>query len=202
MIENTGNKTLTLTNGFIISDGKVDGTDVKVLRDTGSTTIFISEYVSKKGQKTGTWQNVTLADGSNLKCPEVLVQIETAYLSGKVKALIMKNPFADLVIGNVGYIQNEKNKDFFQAVETRALKQKKEKEEIVQRLTEEKIQSERLHDKELSSKIENSDKNESSDLGQMNTDVDIDLSISKDQLLIEQENDVFLINVKKYVVCQ
>ena len=114
----------------------------------------------------------------------------------------MNNPFADLVIGNVGHIQNENNKDSFQAVETRALKQKREKEEIVQRLTEAKIQSERLHDKELSSKIENSDKNESSDLGQMNTDVDIDLSISKDQLLIEQEKDVTLINVKKYVVCQ
>ena len=81
-------------------------------------------------------------------------------------------------------------------------KKKKEKEENVQRLTEAKIQSERLHDKELSSKIENSDKHESSDLGQMNTDVDIDLSISKDQLLIEQEKDVTLINVKKYVVCQ
>ena len=187
---------------MIISDGKVDGTDVKVLRDTGCTTIFISEYVSKKGQKTGTCQNVTLADGSNLKCPEVLVQIETVYISGRVKALIMNNPFADLVIGNVGHIQNEKNKDSFQAVETRALKQKREKEEIVQRLTEAKIQSERLHDKELSSKIENSDKNKSSDLGQMNTDVDIDLSISKDQLLIEQEKDVSLINVKKYVVCQ
>ena len=202
MNENTGNKTLILTNGLIISDGKVDGKDVKVLRDTGCTTIFISEYVSKKGQKTGTCQNVTLADGSNLKCPEVLVQIETAYISGKVKALIMNNPFADLVIGNVGHIQNENNKDSFQAVETRALKQKREKEEIVQRLTEEKIQSERLHHKELSSIIENSDKNESSDLGQMNTDVDIDLSISKDQLLIEQEKDVTLINVKKYVVCQ
>ena len=35
MNENTGNKTLTLTNGLIISDGKVDGKDVKVLRDTG-----------------------------------------------------------------------------------------------------------------------------------------------------------------------
>ena len=132
----------------------------------------------------------------------MLVQIETAYISGKVKALIMNNPFADLVIGNVGHIQNENNKDSFQAVETRALKQKREKEEIVQRLTEAKIQSERFHDKKLSSKIENSDKNESSDLGQMNTDVDIDLSISKDQLLIEQEKDVTLINVKKYVVCQ
>ena len=146
--------------------------------------------------------NPRLVYCSNLKCPEVLVQIETAYISGKVKALIMNNPFADLVIGNVGHIQNENNKDSFQAVETRALKQKREKEEIVQRLTEAKIQSERLHDKELSSKIENSDKNESSDLGQMNTDIDIDLSISKDQLLIEQEKDVTLINVKKYVACQ
>ena len=112
---------------LIISDGKVDGADVKVLRDTGCTTIFISVYVSKKGQKTGTCQNVTLADGSNLKWFEVLVQIETAYISGKVKAFIMNNPFADLVIGNVGHIRNEKNKDSFQAVETRALKQKKGK---------------------------------------------------------------------------
>ena len=42
MNENTGNKTITLKNGLIISDGKVDGTDVKVLRDIGCTTIFIS----------------------------------------------------------------------------------------------------------------------------------------------------------------
>ena len=159
-------------------------------------------YLSKNGQKTGNFQNFTLADGSNLKCPEVLVQVETACMFGKVKALIMNNPFAYLIIGNMGHIQNEKIKDSFQALETRTLKQKRGKEEIVQRLTEAEIQSERLHDKEFNSKIEDSYKNERTGLGQMKKDADIDLSISKDQLLIEQEKDESLINVKKYVVCQ
>ena len=54
----------------------------------------------------------------------------------------------------------------------------------------------------MNSKIEDSYKNERTDLGQMKKGADIDLSISKDQLLIEQKKDESLINVKKYVVCQ
>ena len=92
----------SLTNGLIISEGKVAGKVVKVLRDTSSTTIFVSEELSKNGKKTDHFQTVTLTNGSSCECEEVLIHIETNYISGQIEGLIMNNPFADLVIGNVG----------------------------------------------------------------------------------------------------
>ena len=70
---------------------------MKVLRDTGCTTVFISEYLNKKGKNTGNFQNVTLANGSCCKCREVIIPIETINISDQVRALVMDNPFADLV---------------------------------------------------------------------------------------------------------
>ena len=116
----------------------------------------------------------------------------------------MDNPFADLVIGNVCHIQTCKIDGSFQAVETRAMKDKIEQEEHLQRVTEAEILSERLWtpDERTGSCIEDnpSHKKEKTDSNQ--TDQNIDLSISKDQLKIEQENDESLSNVKKYALSQ
>ena len=190
---------------MIISDGKILDTDVKVLRDTGCTTIFVSEYLSKKGEKTGNFQNVTLADGSCCKCPEIIIQIETKYISGEVKALIMNNPFADLVIENVGHIQKCETNDSFQAVKTRAMKETREKIEMVQEMNEAEIQKERMYPSDenmIDSYKEKSQKNEKESLDENDQSLNIDLSISKDQLLKEQEKDETLVNVKKYAVHQ
>ena len=59
-----------LTNGLMITDGKVADTNVKVLRDTGCTILFISERLSREGKKTGKVHDVTLANGTNCTCPE------------------------------------------------------------------------------------------------------------------------------------
>lgn len=131
---NQGNdvESVSLTNGLMISDGTIANNKVKVLRDTGCTTVFISEAFSREGKKTGKFQDVTLANGTTCRCPEVIIPVDTCYISGNVKALIMDNPFADLVIGNVGHVKVDQNKGIFQAVETRAIKDKRITEEAVQ----------------------------------------------------------------------
>ena len=164
---------------------------------------FVSEYLSKNGKKPGNFQNVTLADGSCCKCPEIIIQIETKYISGEVKALIMNNPFADLVIGNVGHIQKCETNDSFQAVETLAIIETREKIEMVQEVNE--IQKERMYPSDenmIDSYKEKSQKNEKGSLDENDQSLNIDLSISKDQLLIEQAKDETLVNVKKYSVHQ
>ena len=199
-----GNEMLFLTNGLIISEGKVASKVVKVLRDTGCTTIFVSEELSKNGKRTGHFQTVTLANGRSCECEEVLIHIETNYISGQIKGLIMNNPFADLVIGNVGYVQCSKNGEHFQAVETRTMKDKRENEETMQKVIEDEI----LQEKELTSrerintgKDDNRDKRiDTSDSTEINQI--IDLSISRNQLKEEQEADESLRNVRKYAVHQ
>ena len=42
---------VSLTNGLMISNGTVADKNVKVLRDTGCTTVFISEALSNEGKK-------------------------------------------------------------------------------------------------------------------------------------------------------
>lgn len=95
--------------------------------------MFISDKLSNEGKRTGNYQTVTFAKGSDCLCPEVLIHIITKYISGEVKALIMNNPFADLVIGNVGHVQNIENKNTFQGVETRAMNEKRQTEKNLQR---------------------------------------------------------------------
>jgi hypothetical protein len=43
---------------------------------------------------------VALANGYSEKCPEVWIEVDTIYVKGKVVALVMNSPFAELIIGN------------------------------------------------------------------------------------------------------
>ena len=52
-------------------------------------------------------KEVTRAYGSIRNCKEVQVKLDTPYISGKVDALVMSNPYADLVIGNAGHVYPE-----------------------------------------------------------------------------------------------
>ena len=82
----------------------------------------MSEKLSKFGKKTGMGQTVTLANGTECQSEEIEIDIETKYFTGKVKALIMDNPFADIVMGNIGHIPLENKGTTINAVETRASK--------------------------------------------------------------------------------
>jgi hypothetical protein len=49
---------------------------------------------------TGVTSEVTLANGSSQTCPEVWIDVDTPYVKGRVVALAMNSPFADLIVGN------------------------------------------------------------------------------------------------------
>lgn len=190
-------ESISLTNGLMISEGKVEKTKVKVLRDTGCTTIFLSEKLGELGKKTGNYRDVTLANGDNHSCLEVIVSIDTDFISGRVRALIMDNPFADLVIGNVGHIQTQEKKDSFQAVETRAMKETRQTREEKQN----KIESEFL-DQRKSISLDKAQVALRKTQGDTEHSHDASLALSKDQLKAEQEIDSSLDNVRKYAISQ
>lgn len=88
------------TSGLDIVKGMVMGKVVSVLRDTGSSTVFIHSSLVNETKKTGKSKGITLADGTARQCDEVWIDIDTPYIKGTVSALVLDTPFADLVIGN------------------------------------------------------------------------------------------------------
>ena len=113
------NDQFQIVNGLKISKGMVNNIPASVLRDTGCSAIFISEKFIKNGScnETGKGKAVTLADGSTKYCQEVRVKVHSPYISGIVDALVMSNPFADFVVGNIGYTYpNSEPNQSFQAI--------------------------------------------------------------------------------------
>lgn len=132
-----------LENGLKLVKGKVNGQEVWALRDTGCTTVCVARRLVGKLDESHESREISLANGDVWNCPEVTIDLETPFLTGRVVALVMDNPFSDVIVGNVGHIAEEetgnKDIDVVQAVETRAKKVSREGDEIVQREVEKDI---------------------------------------------------------------
>lgn len=45
-------------------------------------------------------REVTLANGCVMECPEVWIEVDTNYVKGKIPAIVLNTPFADLIVSN------------------------------------------------------------------------------------------------------
>jgi hypothetical protein len=88
-------------SGIEIVDGKVNEQSVSVLRDTGSSTVFVHGKYVKPAKFTGEVRMISLANGIVRECPEAWINIVTLYITGTVLALVLESPFADLIVGNL-----------------------------------------------------------------------------------------------------
>ncbi|XP_065939476.1 uncharacterized protein [Magallana gigas] len=87
-------------SGLDLVSGEVGEKVVSVLRDTGCSTVFVNSKLVSDDEKTGRTKVITLADGTRRTCSEAIVSVKTPYISGKVHALCLVSPFADVIIGN------------------------------------------------------------------------------------------------------
>lgn len=87
-------------SGLDLVSGEVGEKVVSVLRDTGCSTVFVNSKLVSDDEKTGRTKVITLADGTRRTCSEAIVSVKTPYISGKVHALCLDSPFADVIIGN------------------------------------------------------------------------------------------------------
>lgn len=131
-----------LENGLKVVEGTVNGKRMWALRDTGCTTVFVSPSYVDNVEDIQVVKQIRLANGNICECPEVEIELDTPYLKGRVVALVMDSPVADVIIGNVGHViddSSDKHTDSIQLVETRAVKQIRETTEQLQREREEEI---------------------------------------------------------------
>lgn len=110
--------------GLLLERGYVNGVSVNILRDTGSTTTYVKSELVDGECRTGNERNIVLADGTRRTCHEVVVSVETPYIKGKVIALELEDPIAELIIGNrVSYaVDSNIKQEHCDAVETRSQK--------------------------------------------------------------------------------
>ena len=94
-----------------VCTGFLDGNKVNVLRDTGCSGIVVRQSKIDQANMTGSFETCTLADGSSIQVPVAVISIDTPYLSGTFKALCMKSPVYDVILGNVQHVRDPRNPD-------------------------------------------------------------------------------------------
>jgi len=84
-------------------------------------------------QLTGAEETCVLIDGTVRKTPVAEVDFNTPYYKGRVRAVCMRNPLYDVIIGNIPGVKNEEEVAQAQAVVTTGRSQaQKEKQEFTE----------------------------------------------------------------------
>ena len=81
-----------------IAKGHVYGHKVKVLRDTGCSTVVARRSLVPDNCLTGETVLCGLIDGTLRQYPVAKIAVESSYLKGEVKAICLLNPMYDLII--------------------------------------------------------------------------------------------------------
>ena len=84
-----------------VCEGRVGDTPVRVLRDTGCSSIVVKGDLVPEEDKLKEYATLILADGTVRIFQRAMADVYTLYLCGRVKAFRMKTPLYDLIIGNV-----------------------------------------------------------------------------------------------------
>ena len=92
--------------GMPVVDGLVNGTGVKVLRDTGCSGIVVKTSLVKPDCLLGRTRMCVLVDGTVRKFPMAKVQIDCPYYVGEAKAVCAESPVYNIIIGNIPNVRD------------------------------------------------------------------------------------------------
>ena len=89
-----------------IAEGHLFDQKVRVLRDTGCSTVVVRRSLVPDDCLTGEKVLCGLIDGTLRQNPVAKITVDTPYLKGEVKATCMLNPMYDLIVGNVPEVED------------------------------------------------------------------------------------------------
>ena len=116
-----------------VKEGIINGTRVKVLRDSGCSTTFVKMELIKPDQFAGEERRCLMIDRTMRTFPVAKVTLDSPFFIGEVEALCVDNPIYDVVLGNIPGAREPKdpdedwNGDTCLAVETRNQRKKESK---------------------------------------------------------------------------
>lgn len=116
-----------------VKEGIINGTRVKVLRDSGCSTTFVKMGLIKPDQFAGEERRCIMIDRTMRTFPVAKVTLDSPFFIGEVEALCVDNPIYDVVLGNIPGARGPKdpdedwNGDTCLAIETRNQRKKDSK---------------------------------------------------------------------------
>ncbi len=93
-----------------IIDGKVNGKQVKIMRDTGSSTSAVRAALVTKSQYIPHYEDVLLMDGTSRRYQKARVSLECEYYTGTVDMMVIADPVVDCILGNLKSMKPRKTK--------------------------------------------------------------------------------------------
>ncbi|KAL8574595.1 hypothetical protein ACOMHN_061595 [Nucella lapillus] len=79
----------------------VNGISVVGLRDTGASQTVVAKRLVHEGAYTGETTAIALADAARrTELPVAIVEIQSPFIQGRMKVLVMEEPIVDVLIGN------------------------------------------------------------------------------------------------------
>jgi len=124
-------------------DERLDGMKVRVLRDSGCSTIVVRRELVPEDKLTGKTSTCVMIDGTVRSFPTARIDIDTPNMSGNVEVVRMKRPLYDVIVGNVEGVheavsresvcEDETSQEIeeIQAVLTRAQSQQEQKTKLL-----------------------------------------------------------------------
>ena len=97
--------------GMPVTQGKVGGNTVSVLRDTGCSGVLIRRSLVSNDQLTGTNKYCVFVDNTVRQLPLAHVTIDSPYFIGPVEAVCMTDPIYDVIVGNIPQARDPGNPD-------------------------------------------------------------------------------------------
>ena len=115
----SGEKIKVVRNGACLSDenkkcmplatGKVCENVVEVLRDTGCNGVIVRRELVKEDDFTGSMGYVIAIDRTLKEAPIAKIKVDTPYYTGVIQTICLRDPWFDLVIGNIPGARNPHN---------------------------------------------------------------------------------------------
>ena len=84
-----------------VSEGLVNQKKVKVLGDSGCSSVLVRNTLVNEGDMLGKSGFIKLATNEVRETPLAIIYIDTPYYKGQVDAFVLENPIYDLIIGNI-----------------------------------------------------------------------------------------------------
>ncbi|XP_040065165.2 uncharacterized protein LOC115318365 [Ixodes scapularis] len=84
-----------------VVEGRLHDIRISVLRDSGTNTVVVRKRLVRSEEFTGTSTGVILVDGTMRVMPEAIINIDTPYYMGEVRAKCVEEPRYDLILGNI-----------------------------------------------------------------------------------------------------
>ena len=84
-----------------ISEGRVNGQQVLVLRDSGFSHAAVHTRLVRPEQYLDKQETIILMDGTVRQFQKANIHVDTGYYKGSLEVVVMENPVADLILGNI-----------------------------------------------------------------------------------------------------